>query len=182
MRVRYEVDLEDLMDFNEYFAMHSPNARKKALRHRRFVTLCLLLVPPALVYLMHIYVLVPAVFLASICLSAHFCQTCPERANRQRKKILHRMHSEGRLETILGERELELSDTGLISRVQGVETKVEWAAFEKIDTAPNYTYLFISPLTIVIPHNKIVEGNWPAMLAEIGRRYHPDQTLPRIDA
>lgn len=76
------------------------------------------------------------------------------------------------------ELELELVETGFILRTARMETKIPWRTLERIDSRPGYTYLCIDALNAIsIPHKGIVAGDFPAMLAEIGRRYQPDQRL-----
>jgi hypothetical protein len=78
----------------------------------------------------------------------------------------------------LGEHSLAIDAQGFTHRTPYTESRYAWGALDRIEAEPSHTYWYVSSCqAIVIPHQKIVEGNFPALLAAVKEHYKPSQTL-----
>ena len=178
VRIRTEVTLEDLIVFNEARNAHSPYVQKKRNGFRRLVTVYLLLAPAFLVSISTYSALWLPVLIVSAILSALFYKTFPGIVRGLQRRALRRMREEGELEFSIGEAELEVLETGLVSRVAGLETKVTWVGLDRVETTSDYTYLYLdSARACIIPHRRILSGDLSAFLKELGLRFPSGASL-----
>jgi len=181
MRIRYERTMDDILALNEFSFHHSPTTKRIVSRYRWTGALAIWLLAALLVY-----VLVPAMpiyltLLLAFIDAAYFAVVAPRIVLKKTKHNIRKQYAEGQNATLLGEQELELTDTGLIARSKYAETKLAWGAIEKIETTPEHTFLFVSSVNAyIIPHTRILEGDYRALMAEIGRRFQPGQPLQTI--
>ena len=181
MRIRYEVTIADLIAYDDFACRQSAHLQRRRYWYRRGVALYILLAPSALVYLFKARTPVLPVFLGSLVAAMFFFLWYPGYLTRRRHRLIHKMAAEDGNKSMLGEAELELTENGLISRTDQIETKLAWESLQRIETTPNATYLYVNQVNAcVVPHDKVIEGDFPTMLAEIGRRYHPDRELESV--
>jgi len=181
MRIRYERTIDDIIALN-YFDFHHSSATQGIVRRYRWTGSIAIWLLAALL----IYILVPGmpVFLTLLVAfldAVFFAIMAPRIVLKKTMRNVRKRYAEGQNATLLGEQELELTDTGLIARSNYTETKLAWGAIERIETTPEHTFLFISSINAyIIPHNRIIEGDYRALMAEIGRRFQPGQPLQKI--
>jgi hypothetical protein len=123
---------------------------------------------------------IPVLFLlvAALIGSIYFAVRAPNILLRKMKRNLIKMYAEGQNKTMLGEQELEVSDVGLVERSKFSETKMAWGAIERIETTPDHTFVYTSSTNAyIIPHHKIIQGDYRTLMAEISRRFQPGQNL-----
>jgi len=180
MRLYFERTLDDMIAFNDFHFRHSPYMKRFMFWYRLIGALAIVLVSTVLSQ-----VLTPtAPFLFSFILSligaGVFVVLAPSLVQKRMKKQVRKLYSEGKNVSALGAQELELTDTGLIARSEYMETKLAWGAIERIESTPTHTFLYLSSVqAYIIPHDKIREGNYHALLTEIGSRFQPGQKLLR---
>jgi hypothetical protein len=74
---------------------------------------------------------------------------------------VRRMYGEGKNRGLLGERQIELTDEGLIVRSEVGESKINWEGIEKISHSNDHTFVYTSALTaIIIPRKGIVAEDY----------------------
>lgn len=94
------------------------------------------------------------------------------------KHQVRNFYSEGKNRGVIGEHELEISADGIIERTLYNETKSAWGAVEKIESNPEYTFIYMNSVTAhVIPTRRIIEGDLSEFLTTLGQHYQPDQQL-----
>lgn len=182
MHIRFERTMDDMIAFNEFHYSHSPVVKKISFRYQWGGALFIVIfsnmvghwiMPEAPPLLMLSVSLVGAVIFAS-----RASAILKKRMNHNTRKML----AEGRNASFLGEQQLELTDIGLTARSDYIETKLAWGAIERIESTPDYTFLYLNSVqAYVISHNKIIEGDCRMLLAEIGRRFQPGQRLERTN-
>lgn len=181
MRIRFECTMEDVLAFSDFHYQHSPMVNRFIFWYRLIGALTIVLLPSVL-----IQVLVPDVPLlfrlaVSLLCAIGFAFRASAIIKRRMRKQTLKLYNEGKNSSFLGKHALELTDTGLITRSEYTETKLAWGAIERIEASPDYTFLYISSVqAYVIPHNRIYEGDFRALMSELGRRFQPGQKLPQI--
>ena len=183
VRIRFRRTLEDLLAFSDFYCRESPTVKGVVARYRVKGTLFIALLPCALIHVLAPEVPLPFLFFSSIAAAVVFATQAASIVRHRTRESLLKLYTEDKKPFVEKEVEVELMETGLIARSNHMETKVAWGALERIDTTPDYTFLYFNSMSaFIIPHNRILEGSFPALLAEIGRRYHPDQNLERTSA
>ena len=178
MRIQYEITIDDIVASDEFHYSHSPYFQRRRIWHRRGVALYLLFAPIFIVPLFAPNVSLLPVFFLSLAASALFYTTYHARRKQRRTRLIHKMLAEGRKEAEVGEAELELTDIGLRLRSDYAETTLAWKGLERIETTADYTFIYTSAVhSLIIPHDRIIAGDLPAMLAEINRRYRPARQI-----
>lgn len=80
----------------------------------------------------------------------------------------------------IGDHEMELTEEGLIHRTAYTESKLAWGVIERIESTKEHTFIFVGTnAAIIIPHERITQGVYGVFMQELGRRFKPDQPLPR---
>ena len=183
MRIRFKRTLNDIIAFSDFHYSHSPAMKKIVARYRVAGALAILLFPAALIHWIMPEVPLPLAISVSVAGAVIFAVQASNIVKRKLRDNTRKLYSEGKSASLEKEVEMELTETGLIARSDIMETKFAWGAIERIESTADYTFFYISPIqAYIVPHNKIIEGNFPAMLAEIGRLYQPGQRLQRTIA
>jgi hypothetical protein len=183
MIIRFERTMDDMIAFNDFHYSHSPFMKRFMFWYRWGGALFIFLVCTLLIQALTPGS--PALFapLLSLVGAGVFAAIAPSAIRRRMRKQVRKLYSEGKNVSALGELELELTDTGLIAKSAYTETKLAWGAIERIESTPTHTFLYLSSVqAYIIPHNKIIEGDYRALMAEIGRRFQPGQKLPQTIA
>ena len=93
-------------------------------------------------------------------------------------KHVTKIYSKGYENILLCEHRLSVNENGFTDKTAHNEAKYSWASLDRIETEPDFTYLFVSPTSaIVIPHKNIVAGDLPALLNAIKTHYAPGRVL-----
>lgn len=181
MHIRFQRTMDDMIAFSDYHYDHSPTLKKIVARYRVGGALAILVLSNALVHLILPDAPLPLTLTVSVVGAIYFATQAGKIIKRKTRDNTRKLYAEGKHASLDKEVLLELTETGLIARSDYMETKLAWGAIERIESTPDHTFLYLSPVqAFTIPHNKITEGNFPAMLAEIGRLYQPGQPLPRV--
>ena len=92
--------------------------------------------------------------------------------------LVRKTYSKPDMQKYLGEHRLEVDDQGIRHRTSVSETRLAWGALHRIESERDYSYWYInSRQAIVIPHQNIVEGSFPALLARVKEHYKPGELL-----
>ena len=183
MRIRFKRTLDDIIAFSDFHYSHSPAMKKIVARYRVAGALAILILTGAMTHTMIPDIPLPLIISVSAVGAAIFATQASNIVKRRLRENTRKLYAEGNNASLEKEVDMELTETGLIARSDIMETKFAWGAIERIETTADYTFFYISPVqAYIVPHNKIIEGNFPAMLAEIGRLYQPGQRLDRTTA
>jgi hypothetical protein len=178
MRLRYENTMEDLLAFQAYHIAHSPTMKRMQVGNRwggALVIFGLTLWIAKLDTGNMFAGLIGAGVGAGV-----YALIYPLLVRRSIRRRTLKLYAEGQNKGFLGEHELEVADDGLIGRSPYSESKIAWGTVERIETTPEYTFLYVGSVSAyIIPHNRIIEGDYRAFLTELGQRFHPDQRLQR---
>lgn len=182
--IRYTVAVEDVVALTEFHAIRSEAAKRKRHRVRVFLSVALALTCFALGYNMHLTSpMVIGVWFAPVFALmgglAAFVMASPRfTIPRLLRYLVRRRYSKPDMTKSLGEHSLDVDDQGFTHRTRFSETRYAWGALERIETEPNHTYWYINSCqAIVIPHQKIIEGSFPAVLSATKQHYKPGQAM-----
>lgn len=174
MRLRYENTMDDAIAFNDFHYAHSPTM-KRAVRINKWGMGLMAFI---------FYSFVPGNKNTTINVTIAFVLAClfvliyPSLVRYNIKRQVHKFYSEGNNKGFLGEHDIEIVEDGVIARSAYSETKTAWGAVERIETTPEHTFIYISAVTaLIIPHDRITEGDYKAFLSELGQRFQPGQRL-----
>jgi len=55
-----------------------------------------------------------------------------------------------------------------------------WGVIERIESTKAHTFLIVGTnAAVIIPHERTTQGVYGVFMQELGRRFKPDQPLPR---
>jgi hypothetical protein len=178
MHIRVKRSIEDIVAFSDHYVANSRYVKRAIARYRLFGALVIGGVTALVTVAVTPHVALFGLSLA-LALALIFAAQAGGIVRRHRRQMIRKLYTEGKNPPALNDVELEVMETGVIARTETTETRVAWNAIHSIMSTQDYTYLHLTPLrALIIPHKKVVEGSLPALLAEIGRRYHPTNTLP----
>jgi hypothetical protein len=166
VKIRYENSIEDLVVFNRYHWDHSSRSRRTKL--------VLLSVPPLLVLLpavggaLWVQIPWPYVVGATVVLVVLYLLVAPGAFNRALERQVRRMYGRGANAAILGEHELELTETNLIERTPEEESLLELSAIERVASTPTHTLIYLNRSQAhVIPRDAVLEGDYDEFVAAL---------------
>lgn len=169
--LRYANTMQDIIAFNEFHYRRSP-----ALRRIMGLLQWLGAITIFLAILMETGGIMGVIGAAIV--AGGFAAIYPLLLRRLIRWQVRLMYSEGRNKGTLGEHEMEICEDGVIERSPYRETKTAWAAIERIEITPEYTFLYASSMSAyVIPHKSILAGDYRMFMAQLGQRFQPDRLL-----
>jgi len=178
MHIQVQRDVDDIVAFSDHYLSRSRYVKRAVARYRLFGALAI-----GGVTLLVTFTMAPDIALfgtiMSLVATLGFASQAGGIVKRSRRKVIRRLYTAGKNSPALGKMELEVQETGVITRTDTTETRIAWSAIQDIVSTQEHTFVHLSPLrAFIIPHKKVVEGSLPALLAEVGRLYHPTNTLP----
>lgn len=168
MRLRYEITIDDLMAFNLHVHETSPTIR----RSRRSGIIAFAVVILGLCLLAYKQFRNPIIFAFGVGAAGLFAVIHPLLYRHNLKRISSRLYAESQNKGFTGEQVSELRDIGLSHANAFAERTVFWKGIERIETIPGRTLVYFSAASAqVIPEDSVVEGSYPAFVAELQRRW-----------
>lgn len=107
-----------------------------------------------------------------------YCLFYPKRSYfRHIRKTTEQLYREGRDKGLLGEREIEFAEDGIIFRSEVEESKHKWEGIEKIVTIDDYTFVYVNPISAyILPRSKIIDGDYGVFVQAIKEKFEKTQT------
>ena len=174
MLLRFESTVEDLLAFQDYQYAHSSTVRRRLAR--KVGALSLISFGGMISMSSHDGVINAAV--SGLIVAGLVALVCPSLVRYNMKAHIRKMCVTGDYKLFLGDGELEIVEDGIISRTPYGEGKLAWGAIEQIESTAEYTFIYVGTLmAMIIPHNRIEEGDYKVFMTELGRHYKPDQKL-----
>ena len=158
MKIKYEIELDDFFVFSDYLIKTSPLMRKSIRKGQMWwasgplaagLILSILRGYSSDKTLVTLAALSVAISLPMFLLYKHYFKY----RNRKQIKIFYENDS---YKGILGPHEMTISDTCLTEKSAGNDSEVPWNLIDRIETIPDYTFVFTDEITAyIIPHKKI---------------------------
>ena len=169
MKLRYENVMEDLLAFQEFHYANSPEVRKMVLRGQFAVAVVsagLLLILIEFTKSIFPIVNLPVAIGASVFTGVLGWFNYPYATKRSWHKSTKKLYSEGKNRGFVGWHDLLATEDSLISSGDMGETKLSWQVVERVESTPEFVFLYVSAMSaIIIPRARVTEGNVDEFLA-----------------
>jgi YcxB-like protein len=148
MKIQTETTLKDIIAFNLYHSDHSPSTMRMEKRIRyAFLGLALLLVLPALIYILLGNILsFVGCMLGIITLFAFSASQAKFRRYITARQVKD-LYGEGRNQGTLGHHEIIFRDDGISDESDSGEQFVKWQAVEKTIKTEKYIFVYVSSVS-----------------------------------
>lgn len=181
MVIKYELTLEDYLEFNRF---HTTNSA--AVRRQKYLGTFMIFVgsfsgtwlvghPPELGVAF-------SAFIALLCLLASWYGYSFLMARAQ-AKIARQMYQEGSNKAILGLRVVEIDETALVSRAEFFETRYFWKGIDRIVETPDHAFLYVASLAALIVPKRRIEFGDPLQFIDQAVEYwlaaNPDKVVDK---
>jgi hypothetical protein len=180
MKLRYDVTVEDLVEFNLYYCEHSSSTRRsKTLIQWGFPLLTLLLslvilfsiIPPDDADENHELVLGLTILLANLVFTIYWVFMWPIHFRNSVARRSKKLYTEGTATGTVGDHELELTETDLVESDSSRITRTRLSTIEKVVINGDYTYIFLNSFTAyVVPHEAVSSGDLKLFVETLKRR------------
>ena len=180
--IKYDMSIDDLTAFSLYYARSSPALRSTQRRYAMvwlpilfMATLALgFKLPDASLPMTPLILAVSTTVIMAGYLAYYFKYGWLQRYRR----VIGKLYAEGKSPGLVGEHTLEIDENGITERTEFKETRHAWGGLVRIESEPGYTYLFTGASSaIIIPHQSITDGNFPALLEQVKLHYRPDAKI-----
>lgn len=157
MIIKYNVEAEDHLKFNEYHFEHSPTMR----RIKRVATIYSPLSIFIALSLVGIIEKSWAFPIVGFIVSSIYAFGAPRRLQKRIQRTTEKFLSEGSNKGAFGEQQLELREDGIYNTSPSGTQTTFWDAVERIKQTETHGFIYISSTSAhVIPSQKIIEGNF----------------------
>lgn len=167
MKLHYRLTLEDVVAFNRYHFAHSPLMKRNRMLGILVHIMVLLMVGIiGSILLQEALILIPALILLALSVFLHV-----PRQIRHFDKQVRKFYQEGSNKSLLGDKELELTETTLIETTTFGETRKNLYAIEKVVATDEYAFIYVSAVGAhIIPRAAVSKGDFDAFLATLQDR------------
>lgn len=174
MKIKYTVEIEDLIAFNEHHMDHSPMFRQSKKNAIIYTPLSLFLLFLVIGIGEHAWTLSIIGIIASLILAV----LAPLTFRKHVRKTLEKSMSEGRNKGAVGQQQLELRDDGIYNTNSAGTQSTYWNAVERIEQTETHGFIYISSMSAhVIPALKVKEGDFDAFM-QAARDHLPCTSTP----
>ena len=172
MELEYDLDMTDLVAFNEHRIESSEYARR-TMAINNFVTA---LVPIVAGIVFFIITRGFEYFISGFILAVPFYIIWPKLEKRRRRKESVALGSEGRFPALESKHVMRIEAGGLIDKTCHVESRWEKSGIVRIGSTENHTFLYTAPgAALVIPKKKVTRGDYDAFVKVLMEEFHkPD--------
>jgi hypothetical protein len=174
VKIKYNVEIEDLIEFNEYYVGHSPEARRLRRSHTVYAPLAVFFSVSFVGIIEHSWVfpIIGAIFASVYSLGA------PRRLRKRSRRVMEKLFSEGKNISTLGKQQLELKDDGIYNTSSAGTQSTYWNAVEHIEQTETHGFIYISSMSAhVIPALKVEEGDFNEFM-QAARDHLPCASTP----
>jgi hypothetical protein len=168
MRIKYKASPDDIIAFTQFHYKHYSPARRKHI-------ILSILVPITFFILLWSDELRNGrwdTLIIGVAVTAVIMLWLLVGPRRRIEKALRKTLSDGSNKLHLGERKLEITETGLVEQSEYGEGRYTWDIIERIGFTPDYTFIFISTIQgIPIARSSVLEGDYDEFGKELRRRF-----------
>jgi hypothetical protein len=174
MEIEYYFGEHDWVAFMVYHTSHSPSVKRRLGAQRYGFGLMLLVFGILLVLQSSSFSWVVSGFWAVACFGSAvlWLALWPVYWRGSIHANSLKMLNEGDNRAVIGKHKLRVEDDGLIELTDYLECKTRWAAFEKIISTDDYTFIYISSVqAVVIPKASITSGDHDVFVSAVRERH-----------
>ena len=175
MKIRYTLELDDLVAFNQFYIDTSPSIRKQRLM---LVIASILLLTLSLLCWRYEDSLFSGSFgIFGVFFIAYYWYGC----RKVNAKRVAGLYPKEKNPGMLCQHELEILPDGFIDRTHVGEGKTTFRGIVRIESTATHSFVFIGTLSAhVIPHAKVTEGHAESFVTTLKQKWETQQ-LPAGD-
>lgn len=154
MLIRFENDLDDVLDWLDYHYSQSPTFMENIQSYKRMglglaaVGVVLGLIMPAFVGLM------------TVAMGIFVYLSFPQLMYSQARSNARQMYEEGPMNGLVGRFEIVADDDGIEIISQGERHYYDWSALDRVVQTDDHTFVYVNGMrAYVIPHDSVFEGD-----------------------
>jgi len=183
MKIEYNIDLEDSINFNLIHSRNSPTLIRGRMLIR--ITWSILIIIMALIISLSssegdilTNIIEPIIF------GCIFFLIFPLISGLGMRKHVEKIIREGRNEGVFGKQIIDITPEAITQKNDAGESKYFWNSLDKLVTSPNYIFLYVSSLNaILFPRNSFKNEGHCTEFVELIEQYYSKATgksLPRF--
>ncbi|UCC43646.1 MAG: YcxB family protein [Candidatus Zixiibacteriota bacterium] len=167
----FAIKFETTEDDNLAFAMHywenSPSLRKRVLTGRLGWTLAFVLLAVVNIVL-ELWYWAALMLVAALVYVVFYDRWCRRTFLRRFK----RLQSEAKNRSALGNKEMSVGEDGVNLYAETGRSLTKWLGIERIASTADHTFLYVGAgHALVIPKNRVTEGDYETFVVELKRRF-----------
>jgi hypothetical protein len=169
MKIRYELTIDDMVAFYRYHGTHSPVYQQTITKWVVIgVSVILLSMGALALVIRNNEILALCTLAVGILASAVFAFRLPAYFRGKIERSTRSAFSSEKNQKALGLRELELTETSLISRGSFDEGSVKLESIRNVITTEGYAFIYTSSSTaFVLPQQRVSRGEYPEFVQVI---------------
>jgi len=142
MNFEYQLNKEDLIDFNVFHITYSKSARRSLFLQRYILSLSFLVLP----FFLRQFTNIPLVYWLAvfILLYVYWVAFYPKRLNKLVSKKISKMLAEGKNNSVVGAHNLTISEDGIVDRSEQTEAKTQYSTIENIVEDKKHIFIYVS--------------------------------------
>jgi hypothetical protein len=166
VKIRFDVEVPDLVAFAQYHARHTPAVRRIRLTVLAVGLAPLIVVPPLVVPSAYQWLALAAGVVVAVLVAVQM----PGAFDRSVKRQVRRQYRNGAFQDAFGAWELELTATHLVKRTSAIESSTRLTALGRVIVTHDYAFIYASPMTgFIIPRHAVVGGDFDQFAAAVAQ-------------
>jgi hypothetical protein len=171
MLIRFENDLDDVLDWLDYHYSQSPTFMSNIQSYKRLglglaaVGVVLGMIMPTFVGLM------------TVAMGIFVYLSFPQLMYSQARSNARQMYEEGPMNGLIGRFEIVADDDGIEIISSGERHYYDWSTLDRVVQTDDHTFVYVNGLqAYVIPHDSVIEGD-PSRLVSAKQNRQLDQQI-----
>ena len=156
MNFVYELNKQDIIDFNLFHITYSKLSRRSYFLQRYIFSLSFLVLP----FLLRQFTNMPLGYwlVVFICLYLFWVTFYPKRLKRIVSRRISKLLAEGKNNSVVGGHNLAITDDGIVDRSEHSEAKTQFSAIESIVEDKEHIFIYVSANSAHIIPSRIFEN------------------------
>lgn len=168
MRLRYILELDDLVAFHQFYIDTSPVVRKRRLTS--VISFGVIFIALGLLRWQLENSIVPLVYF--VVFAIVFTTWYWHASRKVKPKRVAKLYAKERNRGMFCQHELEILPDGLLERTPVGEQKTQFQGIDRIESTATHSFVFIGTfLAHVVPHAKVTEGDVDSFIATLKEKW-----------
>ncbi|MEH7610007.1 YcxB family protein [Gottfriedia acidiceleris] len=169
MKLNYEINLDDYIEFNLHHLKHSKTVQKSLINQRIAVSLIYLVIPFLISFLFNqpLFGYLLAFSLAAILWFIYF----PKYFYRSSKNKMIRHLTEKNDQSLFGEHSLKVDEHGIKEITQSSVHEIKWDDIVEIKGTKNYFYIYFTSMQAIVVPLEAIKDDMERLL-QFYRKYN----------
>ncbi|SDI09238.1 YcxB-like protein [Desulfosporosinus hippei DSM 8344] len=156
MNLKYELNKQDLIDFNIFHITYSKLSKRSFFLQRYILSLSFLILP----FILRNFSTIPFEYWLTVCilLYLYWVAFFPKRIRKIVTRKISRMLEQGKNQSVIGRHDLTLSNTGIVDLSENSEAKTQYTEIHDIVEDKEHIYIYVNANSAHIIPNRIFEN------------------------